>query len=118
MKRSTSFGYGNRCKLHRDGSNPPPNQYKLPTSFDAKTLAGIRYTFGIAREAYSKVYLKEQPSKDPAIPGPGTYNVRKEPGKDTTKYSFRPKTTNICNNSFFIFHSGEAFNKHSWSRHI
>ena len=96
MKRATSFGYGNRCLISRNGVSPPPNQYKLPASFDTKTLAGLRYTFGTAREAYAKVYMKANPPKDPAVPGPGTYNVRSAPGKDTSKYSFRPKTSNNC----------------------
>jgi hypothetical protein len=33
------------------------------------------YSFGIAREAYSKVYLKENPVADKAIPGPGQYAI-------------------------------------------
>lgn len=95
MKRATSFGYGNRCLLSRNGMSPPPNQYKLPASFDAKALAGLKYTFGTAREAYAKVYMRANPAKDPAIPGPGAYNVRGIPGKEMSKYTFRPKTTNL-----------------------
>lgn len=29
------------------------------------------FSFGIAREAYSKVFIKEHPPRDPTVPGPG-----------------------------------------------
>jgi hypothetical protein len=74
---------------------PPPNRYDLPALFRNKGLKGRSYTFGIAREAYAKVYLKENTNGDGCAPGPGTYNVRPNPGKDASKYSFRPKTSNF-----------------------
>lgn len=95
MRRTTSFGYGSRTNLAGNRASPPPNRYDLPTLFKEKQLKGLAYTFGTAREAYTKVYLKAHPYKDIGIPGPGTYQVRTTPGKDTSKYSFRPKTTNF-----------------------
>jgi len=40
-----------------------------------------------------KVYLVQNPPRDKAVPGPGAYTVRAEPGKEAYKYSIRPKTS-------------------------
>ena len=53
------------------------------------------FSFGIAREAYSKVYLKENPVADRAIPGPGQYAISNTVGT-AQKYTLRPKTVNPC----------------------
>ena len=53
-------------------------------------------SFGIAREAYSKVYIKENPARDPNVPGPGQYTIPAIIGIESSKYTLRPKTTNPC----------------------
>lgn len=103
MKRTTSFGYGNRSNFSFKANSPPPNRYDLPSLFKDQNLAGLRYTFGIAREAYAKVYLKQHPHKDGCVPGPGAYEVRSVPGKEANKYTFRPKTTNLSIITNFIY---------------
>lgn len=52
------------------------------------------FSFGIAREAYSKVYLKEHPSDaaKKSIPGPGSYKIGNIVGTEGLKYSMWPKT--------------------------
>jgi hypothetical protein len=55
------------------------------------------FSFGIAREAYSKVYIKEHPARDPNIPGPGQYPITPLIGNEAAKYTLRPKTTNPSN---------------------
>lgn len=94
-KRATSFGVGVRFKQLGRESSPPPNTYKMQSAFDERRKKGEVYTFGVAREAYTKVYLKSNPPKDAAIPGPGTYNVIGKPGHNANKYTFRPRTTSI-----------------------
>ena len=54
---------------------------------------GQVYSFGASREAYTKVYIKKNPWRDPSMPGPGTYDTRHAPGKGTNQYTLRPKTT-------------------------
>lgn len=49
-------------------------------------------TFGVAREAYAKVYLKTSPYMDGAAPGPGAYNTIQPTGRNTSKYTMRLKT--------------------------
>jgi hypothetical protein len=51
-------------------STPAPCQYSLKSEFNPVPGAKA-FSFGIAREAYEKVYIKEQPPKDKSIPGPG-----------------------------------------------
>ncbi len=60
--------------------------------FDKTVKKGHVFTFGICRDAYKKVFIKAAPPADPAVPGPGTYNVRETPGKDAIKFTMRPKT--------------------------
>jgi hypothetical protein len=60
--------------------------------FDRNRSKGKMFSFGINREAYSKVYIKAHPAPDLAIPGPGTYNVVGVPGKNARKYTMRPQT--------------------------
>jgi hypothetical protein len=57
------------------------------------------YSFGIAREAYSKVYLKENPARDASVPGPGQYPISGVMGFETSKYTMRPKTGNNSESS-------------------
>jgi len=66
----------------------------LPSDFENIRTKGKVFSFGISREAYHKVYAKEQPPADLSLPGPGAYDVREVPGRDAKKTSFRPKTTN------------------------
>lgn len=72
--------------------SPAPCQYNLKSDFGpAPTNKAI--SFGIAREAYSKVYIKESPPIDKAIPGPGQYTVPALIGS-SQKFTMRPKTVN------------------------
>jgi hypothetical protein len=78
--RSAGIGYGSRKIFLSSGKftpvcnlileTPPPNIYQLKSDFN-KVPSAKAFSFGIAREAYSKVYLKENPARDPNVPGPG-----------------------------------------------
>ena len=76
-----------------DNGVPPPNSYQFATDF-VKNPGSKAFSFGIAREAYSKVYLKEHPSDafKKAIPGPGSYKIPTIVGTEGWKFSMRPKT--------------------------
>ena len=52
------------------GLSPAPCSYNLKSEF-SQAPGNKAFSFGIAREAYSKVYIKESPPIDKAIPGPG-----------------------------------------------
>jgi hypothetical protein len=79
--RAAGIGYGRR-EIFRDRSNyklclslfleesPSPTNYNLKSEFTASPTSKA-ISFGIARDAYSKVYIKENPPRDPCVPGPG-----------------------------------------------
>ena len=75
--------------------SPSPAQYNLGTEFHS-TPGTRAISFGIAREAYSKVYIKEAVQADPSVPGPGQYSVTPMIGNEANKYTSRPKTVNPC----------------------
>jgi len=103
MKRTTSFGIGSRTDFCGRQSSPPPNTYKLPSDFEFSGKKANAFSFGISREAYAKVYAESQPPADKAIPGPGTYNVAKRIGGDSSKFSFRARTSSLCNHPLPYF---------------
>lgn len=90
--RSTGFGFGKKQHEQKRSESPPPNTYTLRSDFEMKNK-GSMFSFGISREAYTKVYQKDKPRNDPHIPGPGSYDQHSPIGKDSSKYSLRPKTT-------------------------
>jgi hypothetical protein len=96
--RSAGFGYGKRYDFANKNGSPPPTSYNQASLFK-KNPNNKAYSFGIAREAYSKVYLKGHKGPDMArdIPGPGTYNnnLYDAMGKSGMSYSLRPRTGNV-----------------------
>lgn len=97
-RRSASFGYGKRYNFGRNNGSPPPTSYNSHSQFK-KTPNTKAYSFGIAREAYSKVYLKghKGPEMSRDIPGPGSYNSEmwNSVGKTGKSYTLRPRTGNV-----------------------
>jgi hypothetical protein len=76
--------------------SPSPTSYNKKSDFNP-TATAKAFSFGIAREAYSKVYIKENPPRDPSVPGPGQYQIPGVTGIEASKYTMRPKTVNPCN---------------------
>ncbi len=76
------------------GDAPAPTTYKALSDFDSGNPHGRAFSFGIAREAYSKVYVKENPPNDKSIPGPGTYVVPPKIGNEAKKYSIYGRNAN------------------------
>ena len=89
--RSAAFGYGNRYSMVGKSNSPPPGSYEGKSQFN-KIPVGKAFSFGISRAAYGKVYLKEQPPPDKAIPGPGQYQINGTFGNSGLQYSLRPRT--------------------------
>jgi hypothetical protein len=76
---------------------PPPGQYNLRAPASPKKGNGC--TFGVNREAFSRVFCPHHPYPDPSIPGPGTYlaNITNPYPK-----SIRSSSTNSRNSIFNI----------------
>lgn len=75
---------------------PAPTAYQPKSDFDKNDPHARAFSFGIAREAYSKVYIKENPPLDKSIPGPGTYSIPPKIGSEASKYSMKGRTINHC----------------------
>ena len=101
-KRATTLGRGDRDLFSTKstpwflfiiiGNSPSPDAYSLPSDFTPSTKKGFQ--FGISREAYAKVYTEAATPISTISPGPGAYNVLKDPGSLSPKYSMRLKTAN------------------------
>ena len=66
----------------------------MTTEFN-KVPKGKAFSFGVSRDFFKKVYLKENPPRDVSVPGPGHYR----PNTTLTEqngglFSIRPKTAN------------------------
>ena len=90
--RTTTFGYGDRNPFKCRNFSPPPGHYKSLSVFDKDQKKGKVYTFGICRDAYSKVLIQPSQGVDPIVPGPGSYDVRTVVGKDARKSALGPRT--------------------------
>lgn len=103
-KRAPSLGYGDRSsfipksKLFFSkfylGDTPAPTTYPPKSDFDHGHPHGRAFTFGIAREAYLKVYVKENPPSDKSIPGPGAYQIQPKIGNEAQKFTIKGRTAN------------------------
>ncbi|MFS8160366.1 MAG: hypothetical protein ACMG6E_09205 [Candidatus Roizmanbacteria bacterium] len=116
-KRGPSLGYGDRSSFFKKsspfltimltlyylGDAPAPTTYKAFSDFDSGNPHGRAFSFGIAREAYSKVYIKENPPNDKSIPGPGTYVVPPKIGNEAKKYSLYGRNANHSTQHFNFF---------------
>ncbi len=75
--------------------SPSPSTYELKSQFKKDGKKGK--TFGIAREAFAKVYLKSAPNLGKS-PGPGAYNIAPIIGKNGSKYTMRLRTALLNDN--------------------
>ena len=75
---------------------PGPTAYEPKSDFDKSNPHGRAFSFGISREAYSKVYCKESPPSDLSLPGPGTYSIKPKLGNESLKFSIYGRNGNHC----------------------
>jgi hypothetical protein len=90
MRRTTSFGFGVRVDVGSRHQAPPPNTYTLPSVFDTFRKKGHVFSFGVPSS------VSPASPRKPNVPGPGTYDVIKEPGRDASKFTFRKKCSEAC----------------------
>lgn len=92
MKRSTTLGKGGKYDFTKEAKNKNSQFYNLGSDFDQKNSHSPKFTFGISREHYDKVYYENGKSIDKHIPGPGLYNILKPFGIDAQKFSIRGRS--------------------------
>ena len=98
MNRTAGFGFGNKYDFTKS-SNTKTEFGGFRRDFDIGNLRGLKFSFGIGRDAYRKAFCPGYKNDDKCIPGPGKYKVTKELGSDAPKYSMRP----ICGGRGFSY---------------
>ena len=92
MTRGTTLGKGTKFDFTKEGKNKNSNFYNLGSDFDQKKAHSPKYTFGISRDHYEKVYYENGKINDKNIPGPGLYDTLKPFGDDGNKFSMRGRS--------------------------
>ena len=82
--------------------SPSPVTYNAIDSIK-KLIPKKAYTFGVAREAFKKVYLKHNPTLDIAGPGPGAYSTLNRLGKGASAFTMTAKAKQLSNNTSLLF---------------
>ena len=95
-KRSTAMGFGKKSNFIPKNNS---EFISIKRYFDKGNQPGLKYSFGISREKYLKVYIPGFRLIDLDIPGPGKYNIISKPGCNSPKYTMRPKCEK--KNNFF-----------------
>lgn len=68
---------------------PSPQKYSLPSSRMVQS-----FSFGVSRDKFERVYIKENPAREKCVPGPSAYKPKIEfVEKTNAKYSMRPSTS-------------------------
>lgn len=103
-KSASSFGKGVKKTLQilQPVASPDPGTYEIPSDFTKTgnfTNRGLRFTFGVGREAYAKVYVKGKGNLDQTLPGPGTYTVLQK--TEARNITLKPRVASMC--KFFPF---------------
>lgn len=93
MTRSTSLGKGLKFDFTKDAKDKNSQFYNLGSDFDQKNPHSPKWTFGISKNHFEKVYSETGKIVDKNIPGPGIYNILKPFGKDGFKFSMRGKSS-------------------------
>ena len=93
MKRSTTLGKGSKYDFTKDSNNKNSQFYNLGSDFDQKSPHSPKWTFGISRNHYDKVYYESSKMIDKNIPGPGLYNILKPFGAEGEKYTMRGRSS-------------------------
>ena len=86
MNRSTGFGYGNKSDFTQN-KNSRTEFISIKRDFDKGNQRGLKYSFGLGRDSFTKAYCPGYKNIDKNVPGPGKYNVIKELGADAPKYT-------------------------------
>lgn len=95
-KRGTSFGYGNKYDFTKNKSGS--EFISIKRYCDKGNQPGLKYSFGLARDKFRKVFCPGFKMIDKDIPGPGKYNLFRKPGEDSPHYSMYEK----CNSKSYI----------------
>ena len=87
--RCASLGFGSKYDFTKNSN--ASEFISIKRDFDKGNQPGKKYSFGISREKFRKAFCPGFKIIDKDIPGPGKYNIFKEPGEDSPRYSIHEK---------------------------
>ena len=86
MNRTAAFGFGKKSDFTKS-RNVNTEFVNVKRDFDIGNQRGLKFSFGLGRDAFTKQICPGYKNIDKNIPGPGKYKVRKEFGSDALKFS-------------------------------
>ena len=86
MNRTAGFGFGKKSDFTKR-SNSHTEFVHIKRDFDEGNQRGVKYSFGLGRENFTKQIVPGYRNIDKNVPGPGLYKVRKDFGSDALKFS-------------------------------
>ena len=86
MNRTAAFGFGKKSDFTKS-RNVNTEFVNVKRDFDIGNQRGLKFSFGLGRDAFTKQICPGYKNIDKDIPGPGKYKVRKEFGSDALKFS-------------------------------
>lgn len=93
--RATSFGFGNKYDFTKESKDKCQNIYNINKEFNPnKDTGSPRYTFGMGRSHFEKVYYETNKSIDMNVPGPCKYDYLKPFAQDSIKYTISSRHDN------------------------
>ena len=92
MTRAAPIGKGNKYDFTHESKGKNANFYNIPSDFDKDHPHSPKWSFGIGREHFGKVYYETNKMLDKDVPGPGKYNYLKNFGTEAAKYSIKGKS--------------------------
>jgi len=95
MKRTTSLGFGHKLDFTKNSGGA--EFISIKRDYDKGNQPGLKFSFGLSREKFRKAFCPGYRIIDKDIPGPGKYNVSKELGEDSPRYTMHEK---LKSNSF------------------
>ena len=86
MNRTAGFGFGKKSDFTKR-SNSHTEFVHIKRDFDEGNQRGVKYSFGLGRDYFTKQIVPGYRNIDKNVPGPGIYKVRKDFGSDALKFS-------------------------------
>jgi hypothetical protein len=88
-KRKTEFGRGDKYDFTKVSKGKCDKFYYIKTDFDSTFEKSPKWSIGLGRDSFNKVYYETEKSFDKDVPGPAKYDFIKPLGSDSPKYSFK-----------------------------
>ncbi len=92
--RAASIGRGEKYDFTKEAKGKGDQFYSKGSDFDADHPHSPKWSFGLGRDYFSKVYYETNKMIDKNIPGPGKYDWLKTFGSDSVKITMSTRLDN------------------------